>query len=464
MLPNISSKYTRLNRDIIIPGNNTDIIPGTNAISSTDVSIVHRTNLPKSDKPNTPVKTYEFMGPVGTFIMTLGLPLVVYCLITFCNSDQCSVRPPPYFPCLDSLWNPHAYTIFMLWFIFHILIYISPLGKTVKGTLLRNGTRLRYKINGCYAFLIAHVLFIIGYFFFKLPVTIVYDRFLALACAAAFFSFTLSTYLYIKSHDKNALLALGGNTGNFIYDWFMGRELNPRLGIFDWKVFCEMRPGLIGWVMINYCMMAKQYEIQGAVSPSMVLVCLFQMWYILDALLFEASILTTMDVVHDGFGFMLVFGDMCWVPFTYSLQARFLVDYPTSLSPLAAFLILIINIIGYSLFRGSNSQKNMFRCNPDHPSVQHLVTMPTDRGTKLIISGWWSFCRHPNYLGDLIMAVAWSLPCGFSHIIPYFYFIYFTALLIHRQIRDEHHCKKKYGKDWDRYCKIIKWRLIPGVY
>lgn len=33
-----------------------------------------------------------------------------------------------------------------------------------------------------------------------------------------------------------------------MYDFFMGRELNPRIRSFDIKFFCEMRPGLIGWV------------------------------------------------------------------------------------------------------------------------------------------------------------------------------------------------------------------------
>ena len=33
-----------------------------------------------------------------------------------------------------------------------------------------------------------------------------------------------------------------------MYDFFKGRELNPRIGTFDLKFFCEMRPGLIGWV------------------------------------------------------------------------------------------------------------------------------------------------------------------------------------------------------------------------
>ena len=40
-----------------------------------------------------------------------------------------------------------------------------------------------------------------------------------------------------------------------------------------------------------------------------------------------------MDIIHDGFGFMLVFGDLVWVPFTYCLQARYLVDHPQKNMP-----------------------------------------------------------------------------------------------------------------------------------
>lgn len=38
------------------------------------------------------------------------------------------------------------------------------------------------------------------------------------------------------------------SAGNFVYDFFTGHELNPRIGSFDLKYFCELRPGLIGWV------------------------------------------------------------------------------------------------------------------------------------------------------------------------------------------------------------------------
>lgn len=57
----------------------------------------------------------------------------------------------------------------------------------------------------------------------------------------------------------------------------------------------------------------------------------------------QEAVLTTMDIVHDGFGFMLVFGDLAWVPFTYSLQAAFLVVHPQTLSFLGAACIIALN-------------------------------------------------------------------------------------------------------------------------
>ena len=54
----------------------------------------------------------------------------------------------------------------------------------------------------------------------------------------------------------------------------------------------------------------------------------------------QEAILTTIDLMHDGFGFMLAFGDLVWVPFTYTLQAYYLVSHPNPLSPLALSVIV----------------------------------------------------------------------------------------------------------------------------
>lgn len=137
-----------------------------------------------------------------------------------------------------------------------------------------------------------------------------------------------------------------------------------------------------------------------------------------------------MDITTDGFGFMLAFGDLTWVPFTYSTQARCLVDRSPELSALAIAGLILLKGVSYAAFRGSNSQKDAFRRDPTAPGVANMRSMPTERGTRLLISGWWGLSRHPNYAGDWLMAWAWCLPAGTSSgIIPYFYVIYFGVLL-----------------------------------
>ena len=97
--------------------------------------------------------------------------------------------------------------------------------------------------------------------------------------------------------DHNSLLAdytlplwLDSFAGNIIYDFFIGRELNPRIGPLDLKFFCELRPGLIGWVMLDWLMVLKAYQDTGAFPPNLVLVTVFQTLYVADALWFEVSL------------------------------------------------------------------------------------------------------------------------------------------------------------------------------
>lgn len=131
----------------------------------------------------------------------------------------------------------------------------------------------------------------------------------------------------------------------------------------------------------------------------MILVNVAQGYYVLDALWNEKAILTTMDIVTDGFGFMLAFGDLVWVPFTYSLQARYLSLFPQDLSTPYLVLIVFLNLTGLWIFRGSNSEKNEFRTNPDDPSVADLKYIKTSSGSKLLVSGWWGLARKINYTG-----------------------------------------------------------------
>jgi delta14-sterol reductase len=102
----------------------------------------------------------------------------------------------------------------------------------------------------------------------------------------------------------------------------------------------------------------------------MIFVCMGQLIYIADSVWFEQSILTTIDITTDGFGFMLVVGDIVWVPFTYTMQARYLVSSEVELDGLYLLGLVVLFLLSYATFRGSNSQKNNFRTlGIDHPSV-----------------------------------------------------------------------------------------------
>lgn len=75
-----------------------------------------------------------------------------------------------------------------------------------------------------------------------------------------------------------------------------------------------------------------------------------------------------------------------------------------ALSWVAISGILLLKAAGYLTFRGSNSQKDLFRRDPDHPKVRSLQTLQTERGRRLLVSGWWGVARHINYFGDWLMA------------------------------------------------------------
>ena len=163
---------------------------------------------------------------------------------------------------------------------------------------------------------------------------------------------------------------------------------------------------------------------------------------------------------------MLVFGDLVWVPMTYSLQAHYLVDHAVDLSIPAAALCVSLGLAGLALFRLSNLQKHRFRSDPDALRIwgKPAEFIETRHGNRLLVSGFWGWSRHSNYLGDWLLGLAWSLPCGFASLLPYFYPIYFAFLLIHRERRDHQRCAAKYGEDWQRYCRRVRWRIVPGLY
>ena len=389
-------------------------------------------------------------------------------------------------------------------------------GEDVEGLELSCGGRHNYKFNAFNSAIIQLVVLGIGTVLQGsnfVVWTYIWDNFVQIVTANMLIATSTAIFVYLRSfsvphpgqpNPEHRELAKGGRTGNILYDFFIGRELNPRIVLPKWlplgigeqvvdiKVFNEMRPGLTGWIILNLAFMAHQYKAHGYVTDSMIMITLFQAVYVLDALYMESSITSQMDITTDGFGFMLSFGDLVWLPFIYSIQARYLAVYPLVLGPLGILGVLGIQVLGYYLFRAANNEKNRFRQDPNDPRVKHLEYIDTASGSKLLTSGWWGTARHVNYLGDWIMSFSYCTPTGIAGyvinrytnpvtgnvhteikqgdargwgmIFTYFYIVYFGVLLVHRERRDEEKCRRKYGRDWDRYTEKVRWRILPGIY
>ncbi|SMR52141.1 unnamed protein product [Zymoseptoria tritici ST99CH_3D1] len=475
---------------------------------------------------------FEFGGPIGASLISFGLPIGCYAFAFLCNDVSGCPAPSLLSPsklftapalsnksgfqhALDTLatevgwpgWtgllNTEAVVGTLAWYAISLLLYAILPAQEVEGVELSTGGKLKYRFN---TFLTAVTIlvacaagtFTLGPHF---QVWTFIDRnYIQILTANILISYALGTYVYIASFgvkpgnaDKRELAA-GGHSGNILYDWYIGRELNPRIsnplvGEVDIKSFMELRPGMIGWMILDLAWIAKQYRTYGYITDSILMVVVSQSVYILDALWMEPAILTTMDITTDGFGFMLAFGDLTWVPFIYSIPARYLSVHPIILGPAYIAAILAVQGLGYYIFRASNNEKNRFRNNPNDPAVAHLKYIETASGSRLITSGWWGTARHINYMGDWFMSWSYCLPTlaagyrltpsilypgtrlvttdgmqGYAMPITYFFMIYFAILLVHREMRDEAKCKRKYGKDWDRYCEIVRWRVLPGVY
>ncbi|KAK8120237.1 ergosterol biosynthesis ERG4/ERG24 family protein [Apiospora kogelbergensis] len=479
-----------------------------------------------------PSKTrYEFGGPLGAAAIMVGLPLLFNVLYLTCN-DKTGCPAPILLTPRELTWEKLKSQIplpqdgirgFASWevtgwlltyYMFSMILFVALPAQTVTGTKLRESGRcLPYKFNSAFSStLVQLVIAAVGTYIQGSKFVVwmfITDNYLQLLTASLILSFGISIWVYARSFGVKPgnrdlrELAVNGHTGNVIYDFFIGRELNPRVtlpvfGEIDVKTWLEMRPALTSWILLNLAFVAKQHRNYGRISNSILLTTAMQTYYALEGQYFEEGLLRMMDVTTDGLGFMLTFGNITLVPFLYSTQCRYLAVYPVDLSTPAVAAIGAVYALGLYIFRAANDQKLRFRMQPDHPSVRGLPYLQTKRGTKLLTGGWWGMSRHMNYLGDWIQAIPFSISTGLAGylilpaslagaspeamvmadgrvvvqgaakgwgmIFTYAYVFWFGILLIHREGRDTAACAEKYGDDWEKYKKIVRWKIIPGIY
>jgi len=420
-----------------------------------------------------------------------------------------------------------AVILWASWLLLQFLLYSYVPGPRDHGQPTPAGYTLLYVTNGWRCWWLTHILSIALLAFTGIELApVMARRWTQLFWIANISGFALTILAYIKASVAPTHPNDNKWSGSFLYDLFMGVEHNPRLTShpysFDFKLFFNGRPGIIAWTLINFCFACTQFVRFGFVSNAMILVNLLQALYVLDFFWNEGWYLRTIDITHEHFGFYLAWGDQCWLPFMYTLQGLFLSTHPVELSLLGFISILLLGVGGYVLFRAVNANKDRFRKEmtrlermsigerktgelkeemqrrsigdepfPEFgegvtyrglevrqlshyrtwgrptlflPATYHTGVGNERRRSHLLLSGFWGLSRHFNYLGDLMLSAAMCLPCGFTHLLPYFYIIFMTVLLLHRVARDDEKCRQKYGKAWEIYCKLVPYKICPYIY
>lgn len=425
---------------------------------------------------------YEFGGPIGCFIIMIISPIIPYYL-WYCIQYNNSSLVFSSFQMLQTIITEATPTKTAIIFYFSFILFelflawIIP-GFYVNGLPLSHegNKRLVYNCNAIQAWYITLIVVFILHFTKIASLSLLMDNYAPVLTVSALFAKSFSVILYFLTIATKSVHRM---SGNFIYDFFMGAPLNPRLGPVDLKMFAEARISWILLFLLTLSSASKQYDEHGYISISMIFMIVAHGLYTNAIMKGEECIPTTWDMFYEKFGWMLIFWNFSGVPFVYCIQSFYIYKNTTSihLSPIYMSILFITLFIAYYIWDTSQSQRNRFRMIrngsykprntfPQLPwgTIENPKFLKTKVGSELLIDGWWKYARKIHYTADIYMALSWGLACGVNHFVPYFYVIFFTSMIIHRALRDIDRCERKYGEDWKLYCQKVPYLFIPYIY
>ncbi|KAF3106064.1 7-dehydrocholesterol reductase [Orbilia oligospora] len=421
---------------------------------------------------------------VSCLLITICPVSMLFYLITFqdfgasllLSSATLLSEGPSFFTSRFPRFTKASIVIYLSWVAVQAALYISLPGSLHKAPRTHGGRQLLYKLNGLSAWFVTVGGAVILSYFRVIDPTFIAEHWGGLLAAANFYCVALISIFYIKAHIMPDTESETLITGHFWYDLFNGGELHPRTGkLFDWKHFNASRTGgLLLWTLIDLSFAALQYYRHGVVTNSMVLAVAFRMVITVEYFYTENWFFETLDGAHERFSFYSIYGFAAIMPQIWTLQTQYLTIYPIHLAQSRVIAISLAFAMGWALNHLANNQKSTSRkthgkCtiwgkDADYIEAKYKTADGKMHHTILLCSGWWGIVRHANYVGSLLYTWASCFTCSNNHLFPYTEAIMVTLTVIHRCWRDEAKCKEKYGEKWDEYCRVVKWRMIPGIF
>ncbi|KAH8585441.1 ergosterol biosynthesis ERG4/ERG24, partial [Bisporella sp. PMI_857] len=402
---------------------------------------------------------FEFCGPWGVGTMIVGFPLLMYYMwigsafygghFPAPSSKQSFVG---FIRHLADLVREHAFPNLRAWkiywsfFLVEAAFYCFLPGVKGYGKPLTHegGKQLKYHCSAVWSFYITILVAAALHFTENFRLYVIIDEFGPILSVAIISGFLVAIAAYLSAWLRGAQHRM---TGCLLYDFFMGAELNPRIGILDFKMFFMVR---IPWFIlfaISCATAAKQYEIYGYVSAEVMFLAGAHFLYANACAKGEECILSTWDIYNEKWGFMLIFWNLAGVPLSYCHCTLYFANrldtvsdwsIPALRSPVLIFLFTSYLFV-YWIWDTTGSQKNRFRAQergklvlrrtfPQLPwqTLRNPRTLTTASGNKILVDGWYAYARKIHYTCDIYFALAWGAVTGFDSPFPWFYPAFFT--------------------------------------
>lgn len=336
------------------------------------------------------------------------------------------------------------------------------------------GNSPTYRLNGVISFFLTHVFLLLLHAAGAWRYGELFDEFGPLLAFLNQFALVATVGLYVRGILTPTNSDSGRSGNGIIWDLWMGTELHPEIAGVSLKQLINCRFALMGWSVAVVSFALKQKEIYGEIANSTLVSAGLQLVYIFKFFWWEGGYFNSVDIIHDRFGFYIFWGCTAFLPSVYTLASLFLTTHPVPLDSLPAAGVFIAGLAAVWANYDTDRQRQAFRaCGGrekiwGRPPTMIRANYVTGDGRKhesiLLASGWWGVSRHVNYVFEIVLALAWTLPAGADAFLPYTYVAFLTVLLVDRAYRDEIRCRAKYGRFYEEYCSLVPWRMVPGVY
>lgn len=433
-----------------------------------------------------PIPT-EFGGWLGVSILMILVPCGVYYLQWCCSERNCEFKVPDYKPLLDTgSWLPNIFNVEAVgaYLAFNLGIFILSAGLFGRGVRLPGS--VEYKFNALPITILLTIAYAIAMYFGHAVADFIVKNYQRFGIYSLLNAYVLALWAYFRSDvlkQRDSQCNIYAKSGNFLVDYALGRQLNPKwLGFVDFKLVFY-RVSLIStylyvvsllynniqtpWIskdiegleMIKYFFAHLKYDTTSLLCGGLTLI------YVLDSIIFEHHLASSFELQGEGFGCLLLLRYAA-TPLLLTSVVRYYAENRTLLvCKFAIYVPVLLMVIGLGLKRFSNAIKYKYRVQPNHPHFLNIETIHTFQGRRLLLGSLWGRLRQPNYLGDVICLISMGLPLAMRFVWPPFVsLLLIVILLIHRCFRVNARNTARYHSSWVRYRSIAKNYLIPKVF